>query len=239
MSTSPRLSVLVSVYKCSDFLTEFFLDIQKQTIFSEVEFLILDANEQKDSEDFQVISQFLHLQNLKYFHIGKCSLYEAWNKGIKLSKSNFITNWNTDDRRKSDSLEYQVQYLELNKDVDLCYGDLKISYTKNENFEDCNTNKFWPTFEGTLENQLRHNSPHCMPVWRKDVHERFGLFDESYFCASDYDMWFRILIGGGKMRKINKLVGLYYANPNSISMNKENHAKAVEEVVKVRNTYQK
>lgn len=237
MIDSPRVSIITSVYKCSDFLFEFFLDVKRQSIFTECELLIIDANEDVDNEDYKIISQFLSLPNIKYKHVGKCSVYEAWNIGIKLAKSEILTNWNTDDRRKWNSLGYQVEYLENNKEVDLCYGLLKISNCKNELFEDCNTGKVWASLDGNLENQLKHNSPHCMPVWRKDVHDKFGMFDESYFSASDYDMWFRILKGGGNLKKLDKLVGVYYENQKSISRNRKTLEKAMDEVRSVVEKY--
>ena len=84
---------------------------------------------------------------------------------------------------------------------------------------------------------MLNNSPHCFPVWRKSIHDRFGLFDTSYFSSADYDMWFRVLIGGGKLSKMDDIIGLYYANPNSISRKKETLEKAVNEVMEIRRKY--
>ena len=237
MPDSPRVSIITSVYNSSEFLFDFFLDLKKQSIFSECEVLILDANKNKASEDLNIINKFLDLPNIKYFYIGQCSVYEAWNKGIQIAKAPIITNRNTDDRRKWNSLEYQVKFLEDNNDIDLCYGSLKVSNTKNEDFENCKTNRLWTTLEGTIENQLKHNSPHCLPVWRKSVHDKFGLFDEYYFSAADYDMWFRILKGGGKIQKLYELVCVYYENPNSISRNRSTYEKAIKEVQLVKSFY--
>ena len=237
MINSPRVSIITSIYKASEFLFDFLLDVKRQSIFPNSEVLILDANEDQDNEDFKIISKFEGIPNFKYTHIGKCSVYEAWNKGVELARSPIITNWNVDDRRCVSSLEHQVNFLENNKNIDLCYGQLKISNTKNETFEDCNSNRFWPTLEGTLENQLRHNSPHCLPVWRKDVHDRFGMFDESYFSASDYDMWFRILKGGGNLKKLDEVVGVYYENSKSISRNRKTIDEALNEVFSLRKKY--
>jgi hypothetical protein len=239
MANKSRVSVITSVYKSSDFLFDFFLDIKRQSIFSECEFIILDANEEKESKDFEIISKFLDLPNIKYKHIGKCSVYSAWNQGVKIASSDIITNWNTDDRRKWNSLDYQVSFLESNSEVDLCYGQLKISYIPNENFEDCNSNHVWPCFEGSIENQIKHNSPHCMPVWRKDMHDKFGLFDESLFSASDYDMWFRVLVGKGVIKKLDEFVGVYFSNEKSISRNPNTLREAVNEVMQVKSKYQK
>ena len=237
MGKKPVVSILTSMYKASDFLFPFLLDLKRQSIFHDCELILLDANDEEHNPDKEIVDKFLDLPNIKYHYIGKCSVYEAWNIGIKLSSSPIITNWNVDDRRKFNSLEKQVNYLQENPDVDLCYGQLKVSEVKNENFEDCKSRKIWPILDGTIENQLRHNSPHCLPVWRKNVHDRFGFFDESYFCASDYDMWFRILKGGGKLQKIDEEIGVYYENPESISRNRITYDRAIKEVLKVREIY--
>jgi hypothetical protein len=231
----PRVSVLTSIFKASEFLFDFLVDAKRQSIFAESEFLLLDANE--DDEDFKIINQFLGYKNFKYIKIGKCSIYEAWNIGIEHASSSILTNWNVDDRRSYNSLEYQVEFLEKNEQSDVCYGPVLISEKPNEIFEFCESKKIWPVFDGTLENQLKHNSPHCLPVWRKCIHDRFGLFDTNYFSAGDYDMWFRVLKGGGTLSKLDQVVGLYYENPTSISRNSKTIEKALQEVSTIYEKY--
>jgi hypothetical protein len=232
---SYRVSVITSIYKSEKFLFDWFLDIKRQSIFSEAEFILLDCND--DDADLATIESFLPSSNIKYHKLGFCSVYEAWNKGIELSSSNLLTNWNTDDRRSISSLSKQVSFLEQNDDVDVCYGPTIISNIPNELFEHCSSEFMFPSLEGSLENLLEHNSPHCLPVWRKSIHERFGLFDTSYFSAADYDMWFRVLKGGGKIAPIEEVVGLYYENPNGVSTNSKSLDRALEEVFNIRDKY--
>ena len=233
----PKVSVITSIYKSSKFIYDFLIDVKRQTIFPESEVLLLDANPEGEDSDYDIIKDFLHLKPFKYKRIKECNVYEAWNQGIELASGDLISNWNTDDRRKVNSLKTQVDFLEGNEEVDVCYGSLLLSYKENEVFEFCDTQKTWPIFEGSLEDQLKHNSPHCLPVWRKSIHDRFGDFDSSYFSAGDYEMWFRVLKGGGKLGKINEILGLYYNNQNSISRKKENYQKAIEECEKIRLQY--
>ena len=82
---TPRVTVITSIYKASEFLFDFLLDVKRQSIFSESEILLLDANEDPDNEDAKTISKFKGIPNFKYSYIGKCSVYEAWNKCIKLA----------------------------------------------------------------------------------------------------------------------------------------------------------
>lgn len=40
---------------------------------------------------------------------------------------------------------------------------------------------------------ISYNIPHCMPIWRKDLH-KYGYFDENtYGVCADYEFWLRIL----------------------------------------------
>ena len=64
-----------------------------------------------------------------------------------------------------------------------------------------------------------------------------GIFDTNYFSAADYDMWFRILKGGGKLKYIQDIIGVYYENPNSISRNPLNYQKAIKEVIEIKKKY--
>jgi hypothetical protein len=232
---SYRVSVITSIYRSQKFLFDWFLDIKRQSIFPECEFILLDCN--NDDFDFSIIEKFLPSANIKYHKLGYCSVYEAWNKGVELSSSNLLTNWNTDDRRSSDSLSKQVLFLENNADVDVCYGPTLITNVPNEIFEFCQSDLIHPVLESSIENLLKHNSPHCLPMWRKSIHDRFGLFDTSYFSASDYDMWLRVLFGGGKMHPIEDIVGLYYRNPSGISSSSSSLDRALKEVFSIRKKY--
>ena len=134
-----RVSVITSIFKAGEFIDHFLQDIKRQSIFHECEFLLLDAD--SPHEELNDITPFLDFKNIKYFNIGNCSVYEAWNKGIELSTSNFLTNWNTDDRRSYNSLQKQVEVLESNSSIDLCYGYTIQTDKPNLNFEFCDKNK--------------------------------------------------------------------------------------------------
>jgi len=130
-----------------------------------------------------------------------------------------------------------VKLLESSSDIDVCYGYTIETDKPNLNFESCDKNRLINCYEGKMEDMLKTNSPHCLPMWRKDIHERFGNFDTNYFSGADYDMWLRVLAGGGKLQKINEIVGAYYHNPNGISTKSETLKKAIEEVMNIRKKY--
>ena len=88
-----------------------------------------EQNEEKNVKDFQ--KEYPYIKFLKTSK--RESLYKAWNRGIKLSSGEYITNANTDDRHDQLCLETLVDHLENNDDLDLVYGNLfKSSIPKRE-----------------------------------------------------------------------------------------------------------
>lgn len=231
-----KLTVITSVFNSEFFLDSFFEDILKQTVFQDCEFFFLDANS-KDASREKILKLVSEYNNIQYFNVGNKNIYETWNIGVVLSKTQFLTNWNTDDRRFADSLEKQINFLETNPDIDLCYGETLWVDTPNIEAEKCNQLNKTPCFDATIETMLQFNSPHCLPLWRKDLHKKYGLFNDKYFSAGDYEMWMRALSNGSKFGKLKDTVGSYYRNPKGISSNPENLDRAVGEVMKIRDMY--
>lgn len=63
---------------------------------------------------------------------------------------------------------------------------------------------------------ISYNIPHCSPVWRKSLHDRFGFFDETnYGTYADKEFWLRCSSGGAVFNLIQEPLVLYLENPNS------------------------
>ena len=236
-SQYPTVSCYCPIYKGSLFIEGYMEDLIAQTIFKNVEFFLLDcASPEKESE---VIERYLGYDNITYCRLDNDpGLYAAWNECIRRTKSDLITNWNVDDRKSPWSLEVMRDALALNKEVDLVYGDTIVSTVANENWLSlksthayiCNNTNSW-------KDLLINNNPHCMPMWRRSIHDKYGLFNESYKTAADADMWLRAAKQGSKMKKINETVGIYYQNPAGRSSNPETLREMINEVNEMRRVH--
>lgn len=216
---TPRASILTSIYNGEKFLHGFLENAISQTFIDEVEILLLDAYSSDNSE--KIILEYKH-PSLIYKKLDKkYSIYETWNIGVGLSKSSILSNWNIDDRRKNNSIETQTRYMENNPLCDVCYGYLAWSFKPNETFEQNPLTDVYPCFNVSLQTMIENNSPHCMPFWRKSLHDKFGLFDTSYPTAADFEFWMRSLYNGARFDKIQDIVGSYYYNPNGLSTNSQ------------------
>ena len=164
----------------------------------ECEIIIIDSGSEEKESD--IVCQFQQIYpSLKYIRTEKReSLYKAWNRGIESSSGQFITNANTDDRHQITCLEVLVNKLEENPSLDIAYGNLYKSTIPNEFFDD-NT-KSVPCYsqEFNAGSLLLHNYIGAQPVWRKSLHERIGMFNESFEVVGDYEFFLRAASNGCK-----------------------------------------
>jgi glycosyltransferase involved in cell wall biosynthesis len=232
-----KCSIFCTIYKGEKFIDGYLEDVLKQTIFNDIEFILLDCGSPENEKDH--IKKLTDLHNNIIYHRldNDPGLYQSWNIAIKMCSSSIIGNWNVDDRKSTNGIEMLYNRLSKKTQVDVVYGITYVSYVANEKYEDNEYNVLYPYLPHSLENLLRNNSPHCMPLWRKNLHDRFGYFDESYMSAADGEFWLRCAFGGATIELINHPVGLYYENPTGRSTNPEHLEKCLEEVRRSREPY--
>lgn len=236
--TKPRVSIITSIFKSESFIEHFLHDVARQSIFPSCEILLLNAQSPENEEKYILEFQKVFPNNVVYKKLDRrYSVYETWNIGIKMASSDFVSNWNTDDRRTFNSLELQVRELENDDSLDVCYGPTLTTTNANESVENCTSIYGFACLDVTMESLLQNNSPHCLPVWRKNLHTRFGYFDTHYFSAADYEMWLRALKYGAKFKRISSLIGSYYRNPTGISSGSSTLENAIQEVRQVQKRY--
>lgn len=232
-----KCSSFCSFYKGQKFIQSYLENVLEQSIFEDIEFVFLDCDSPENEKDI-ILPLTKQYDNIKYHKLGKDpGLYEAWNEAVKLCSSSIIGNWNIDDRKNKEGLEILLEQFNKDPDLDLAYGFTYVSHIANEKYRDNNFTEIYPYLPHSLINLLRNNSPHCMPLWRKRIHDKVGFFDTSYKTASDGDLWLRCAVAGCKISMINHPVGLYYENPNGRSTNPETLKEMVEEVYRMRGKY--
>lgn len=230
-------TIFCSYKNGSKFLKNYIDNLLEQSIFNQIEFIFLDCDD-NPAEEMLKLSRIY--KNIKYIRLEKDpGLYASWNIALKNSSTEYLSNWNIDDRKSQIGIQLLYNFLNKNQDIDLVYGQTFISEIANEKYLENNMEQIFPCHPPSLESFLKNNSPHCMPMWRKKIHEKYGYFDESYKIASDSDMWIRAIIGGSKMKMLNHPVGLYYYNPEGVSTNPAKLKQSIEEVSAMRAKYTK
>ena len=197
----------------------------------------MDCNEEKET-DYSIIEPFLsQYSNIKYHKLQTDpGVYGAWNYAINHSTGKFITNANLDDRRCYENIETLVSQLNENPDVDLVYSPFIVSNKEGENFYTSSSKSVYETYDFSPARMIKC-LPGCMPVWRRSLHEKNGLFDEEYKSAGDWEFWLRCVKNGSKFKRVNIVMGMYYFNPEGLSTSTDNHDWKTQEENKVINLY--
>jgi Glycosyl transferase family 2 len=213
-----RCSVIVSVFNGQKYLKNFLENLTSQTIFDTSEVVFIDACSTDFSLDL-IEGRVGDCKNVKIIKVDEqISVYEAWNLGIKNSTSPLITNWNVDDARHKKSLESQVDWLSDSPEVDVCYQDVWLSYDSQLTFEEVVTYGLVDVMPPVSKrNLLKSNFVHNGPMWRRQLHDDYGYFDEKFRSAADWEFWLRCVFGGVKFSKSPWPTVSYFVNPVGVS----------------------
>ena len=234
-----EISIITSLFKGGDFIEGFLFDITRQSVFEKCELLIIGAN----SPEAQIEEYYIKKFQKKFKNISYSSLdddpgiYGVWNVAVEKSQGKYLTNANLDDRKDRHNLEVMKNELDKNPEIDLVYGEYLETHMPNESFNENSARVKFPSLPFSIENMFKVNSPHSGPMWRRGLHDRFGMFDASYRSAGDYEMWLRAVQQGAQFKKIDQILSLYYRNPEGISSKKEYLDSNIKEFNEIKARY--
>lgn len=244
---APKVSIITSVYNGDKYIEKFLEDITQQTVFHQCELILINPNSPGNEET--VIHYYQNLySNIIYKKLDyDPGLYEVWNLGIKMARGKYITNANLDDRRSPLHIEKHLEVLDSNPDISLVCAALKVTKKDNETWVKNTAHAIWFD-QGFSENiQIKdlfrkeqttgqivsQCIPHCMPVWRKSLHEKYGYFNEiEYGTSADWEYWLRCLSQGEKFKLIKEPLGIYLENADSYMRNFSQREKMMNKIIK-------
>jgi glycosyltransferase involved in cell wall biosynthesis len=217
----PKVSIVSSVFKGDQFIDGFLKDITQQTIFEQCELILINPNS-PGNEEPTIKAYMAKHPNIRYLKLEKDpGLYAVWNIGIEMAKAPYICNGNIDDRSDVEALEILSKELDEHPEIDLVYTDYFETYIPNETFKHNRAIKHAVAPEFSKKNMI-YCLPGPRPVWRKSLHKRFGMFDETFAYSGDLEMWLRAVDKGAQFKRIARPLTLYYHNPIGLSTDMDN-----------------
>jgi glycosyltransferase involved in cell wall biosynthesis len=214
-NSAPLVSAIVSTYRSERFLRGCLEDLEAQTIAASLEIIVVDSASPEREQEIVQEFQATHT-NIRYVRTpSRVTLYEAWNIGISMARGTYVTSANTDDRHRRDFFEVITNELQRHPDAALAYADSLVTLRENAVWADTPPVMYqrWPEFD--RHELFRVCYIGAQPVWRRDLHERYGSFDPSLVSAGDYEYWLRIC-ATERFIHIAEPLGLYLASPGSI-----------------------
>lgn len=162
------------------------------------------------------------------------TLYEAWNLGVQKATTEFVSNLNLDDRVDSEYYEIGIRHLrEQQADI---FSSNSITTNQIGNWAGT-TRKEYHLPEARfgaelissygvadlvyLDNELsikKNSVPHCCPIWRRSLHEKYEFFDchRFDFCA-DFAFWLKVAAGGARLIHHKDFLTLFYMGAGTVS----------------------
>jgi len=213
--SEPVLTAIVSTYNAERFMRRCLEDLEAQTIADRMEILVIDSN--SPQREGEIVREFQErYSNIRYVRTAEReTLYGAWNRGIAMARGKYLTNANTDDRHRRDAFERMIEALEREPEAVLAYADAAVTLRESDTADSFRPAVFlrWPEFDRRLLFQV--NFVGSQPVWRRELHARYGLFDDAFVVSADYEFWLR-LAPHERFVHVREPVGVYLASPASI-----------------------
>lgn len=239
MINKPLVSAIVSTYNSEKFMRGKIEDLLSQTIVNKLDIIIINSGS-KQNED-KIITEYLsEYPNIKYVKtVERETIYEAWNRGIKIAQGEFITNSNTDDRLRKDAYEILSNYLLNNSSVALVYGDQLISSIENQEYDEAVSNKVIRFPNYTHLKQLERCIVGSQPMWRASLHLADDIwFNGKYEVSGDHEFELRIS-EKYEIHHLNKVLGTFYKSPSKSNKEYENMERTKKEINEITSNYLK
>lgn len=115
-------------------------------------------------------------------------MYDAINKGIKMSSGEIVGILNSDDEFYSNNIISEIsKYFLENNNLDAVYGD--IVFEKNNNIHRKYSSKNWNKYKFEWGFMPPHPSFYC----KKNIFEKYGFYRSDFEIAADYELLIRFL----------------------------------------------
>lgn len=184
--SNPFLSIVTACFNSEKTITNTINSILNQD-FTDYEYIIVDGNSSDNT--INIIKNYIPLfkeKNISFKWISENDhgIYNAWNKGLKLAKGGWISFLGSDDMYIDGALKQYANIIYQNKNEDYIYSKVKI-FDEGKKIREINKKWNWHLFKKSM------NIAHAGAFHNMDYFKKFGLFNEEYRIAGDYEMLLR------------------------------------------------
>ena len=186
MNKSPKISIITVSFNSQSTIKHTIQSVASQD-YQNKEYILIDGA----STDWTLdIISFLK-DKINYFVSEKDNgIYDAMNKGIKASSGDIIGILNSDDFYSNDQVLSKVTNIFKETDCDCLYGDL-VYVDKGDAR---NIVRYWKSGKFSKKKlRMGWMLPHPTFFVKKEIYEKYGLYNLKLKTAADYEMILRLL----------------------------------------------
>lgn len=201
---NPKLSIIIATFNAAKTLSVALDSVLNQT-FQDWECIIVDGASKDNT--IEIVKSYVERDSrFRYISEPDKGIYDAFNKGWKMAKGEWIHFLGSDDSLTVEGMEALIKH---SNDVDAIYGDTILLNGKKQSFQ----------YSKKDISKILNSSVMCHQsiIVRKTWIERLGGFDERYKLLADYDMMIRLYVGKARFKKVNEFVSMFSLDGNSHS----------------------
>lgn len=192
-----KISVITATWNSGRTISDTLRSVFNQS-FTDVEHIIKDGGSKDDTlEICKNFEQKYYKDECKGRTINILSdkdkgIYDAMNQGVKAATGDVIGILNSDDFYTSDDVLARVaEEFEKNPELEAVYGD--IHFVKDENLKKC-TRYFSSRYFRPWALRFGFMPAHPSFYVRREVYEKYGLYDLDFRTSSDFEMMVRLFV---------------------------------------------
>lgn len=192
-----KISVITATWNSGRTIGDTLRSVFNQS-FTNVEHIIKDGGSKDDTlEICKNFEQKYYKDECKGRTINILSdkdkgIYDAMNQGVKAATGDVIGILNSDDFYTSDDVLARVaEEFEKNPELEAVYGD--IHFVKDENLKKC-TRYFSSRYFRPWALRFGFMPAHPSFYVRREVYEKYGLYDLDFRTSSDFEMMVRLFV---------------------------------------------
>ncbi len=181
-----RISLVTPAFNSARTIRDTLLSIQAQD-YPDIEHIIVDGVSKDNTLD--IISEFPHVSRL--ISEPDRGLYDAMNKGLRLASGDVVGIINSDDFYTGPHVIRKVAEKMNETGADALYADLEYVGVSNIN----RVVRTWKA--GHFTPRFFYNGwmpPHPTFFVRRELYDRYGLFNPDFRFSADYELMLRFLL---------------------------------------------
>ncbi len=202
---SKKVSLILTTYNCKENLIKTFKSIEEQD-YPNIEVCISDSCSTDGT--LEVIKEYAESSkhSVVYKSEKDSGIYDGINRSIQMSTGDYLEIMN-DEYTCTDAISKLVRAIEeadksVGAHADLVYkeGDM--------------VRRYWKMGNGSIYSGWMPGHPSLM--LKREVYEKYGLYNTDYVCSADYEFMVRFLKDGNKLAYVPEtLISMFYGGTST------------------------
>jgi len=181
-----KISIITSVCNAKMTIGDTIESVLSQT-YKDIEYIIIDAASTDGSLD--IIRRYEDKITI-FISEKDDGIYDGLNKGMSLATGDVIGFLNSDDIFRDDKVISKIADAFEKNSVDSIYGDLVYISKKDPS----NIIRYWKSHDFNMKKlQNGWMPPHPTFYVKRDIYDKYGIFNTDFKIAADYDLILRLL----------------------------------------------